>query len=267
MVTYPYLVIFISYSYKMVYGRTSKRLSRKRVSKRYLKTPFRRYNSKALVSRAKTKTLVKLIKGVTLKQSETCYRTGKATGFVIKHNGITQVPMWYPAQPLGQNMMPTQGHTDGNRNGDEIMCQGIKVRGVLTVPHDRRATIVRMYYLPYNTVQGDPTQRDQLFHNTIGNVLVDPIQTDRWKGIKYLGSYRIKARDLEADDHATIIINKWIPMKKKVTFLNDGTDIPANLKENGVILFTAYDTIGALQDLDTLIDNSQITFTLYYKDP
>lgn len=230
-------------------------------------TPFKRYNTKAMVARAKTKALTKLIKAVQLKDCETCYRTRKFDSITVNHNVIKGYELWIPADDFTNGMWPTQGNTDGNRKGDEILCQGIKLRGILSVPYDRRATVLKVFFVQYNSSQGDPAQFDQLFHNVIGSVMTDPIQKDRWPGIKLLGTYRVKARDLSpTGQRNTIIINRWIPMKKKVTFINDGSNIAANVREYGRILFMAYDAVGTLQT-DTLIDNGQMTATLYYKDP
>lgn len=257
------------YSNKMVYARKKNygRIRRKSGMRTRKTTPFKRVNTRALVVKEKTKNLIKLIKGVQLKDCETCYRTRKFDAITVNHNVIKGYELWIPADDFTNGMWPTQGNTDGNRKGDEILCQGIKLRGILSVPYDRRATVLKMYFVQYNSSQGDPAQFTELFHNVLGSVMTDPIQRDRWPGIKLLGTYRLTARDLSTTSQRnTIIINKWIPMKKKVTFINDGSNIAANVKEYGRILFMAYDAVGTLQT-DTLIDNGQMTATLYYKDP
>lgn len=252
----------------MAYGRRYKRKTTVRKRSSVRKGPFKRYNSRALVAKAKTRSLVKLIKGVTLKQAETCYRTLKHESFTLYHNSISALHGWYPTIPVASGMFPTQGNTDGNRRGDEIFIQGIKIRMVLNIPYDRRNTTIRMYFLQWNSSQGDPGDRTQFLHDVTGNIMIDPVQTDRWgHALKYLGTYTPRAKDLSpTGQHSTILINKWMPMRKKVTFTEDGSVIPSNLKENGYIFFLPYSTTGALQT-DIVAENCQCTMTLYYKDP
>lgn len=235
-------------------------------------TPFKRVNTRSLVAKKKTQSLVKLIKGVTLKQSETCYKSvygGGALGNPMApqffHNTISSFTI-YDSSYYG--IFPSQGNSDGERRGDEIYTTGIRLRMAWTVPYDRRNSTFRMYVLPYNSTQGSPIDKTLLFHNISGNIMLDPIQTDRWKGIKYLGTYRCKSRDQATDGQLkTIMINKWIPLKRKVTFLNDGSVVPASgIKENLVILITAYDSIPTLAT-DVLADHVNACATLYYKDP
>lgn len=229
-------------------------------------TPFKRYNAKAMVARAKTKTLTKLIKAVQLKDSETCYRTYKLQSFALYHNSIAAHSIWYPGNPIGNNLFPTQGNTDGNRKGDEIICQGIRLRMVLNVPYDRRNTTFKMFFIQWNSVQGNVGLRTDLLHDITGNIMLDPIQKDRWPGVKYLGSYTSRAKDLQGTDHHTILVNRWLPLKRKVTFLTDGNVEPANLREYGSVVIFSYSTTGALET-DAVATNCQFTATLYYKDP
>lgn len=251
----------------MVYGkRNYGRIRGKRTMRKVKATPFKRVNTRRLVAKEKTKSLVKLIKGVTLKQAETCYRTYKLESFTCYHNSIIRPHLWYPNNPIGNNMWPTQGNTDGNRQGDEIIVQGIRLRMVLNVPYDRRNTQFRMFFIMYNSTQGDPLNRTDFLHDITGNIMLDPIQTDRWPGVKYLGTYYCKGKDLQGTDHHTILINRWISMKRKVKFNSDGDVMPSNLKENGAIVILPYSTTGALTT-DQVATNCQMTATLYFKDP
>lgn len=250
----------------MAYGKRYRKRTTKRSSVR--KSPFKRVNTKALAVKVKTRRLVKLIKGVQLKNSETCYRTYKNQSFTCYHNTIAKLSMWWPTIPVAQSLWPTQGNTDGNRQGDEIITQGIMLRMQLNVPYDRRNAYFKVFYLQYNDAQGDPATRTDLLHDVTGSLPLDPIQTDRWPGIKYLGTYRPIARDLSTttSQHSTILIKKWIPMAKKVLFNNDGSHVPSNVKSWGVILILPYSYTGALTT-DIIAENCQATWTLYYKDP
>ena len=244
------------------YGRTFKRKSAK-------KSYNKKTSAKKLVRQDRTKKLVKLIKSVSLKQAETCYRTIKNQSFAMNHNVIKEViPLWYPGMPAGQTMFPSQGNTDGNRRGDEILCMGMRFRCQLNVPFDRRNSRFRFYFVQWNAQQGNPSVRTDLLHDVTGSILLDPVQTDRWKGrLHYMGTYSVSSRDLrQTADHSTILINRWIPMKKKINFINDGNEMPANLTEFGHIICLPYAYTGALST-DVIAENCQCTITLYYKDP
>lgn len=230
------------------------------------KTPFKKVNTKALAAKAKTRTLVKLIKGVQLNQCETCYRTFKIQSFSLNHNVIARLTLWDDSMTAGNNLFPTQGDTDGNRRGDEIITQGIRLRMIFNVPYDRRNSMFKIFFVPYNTVQGDPYNRTDLLHDITGTIMLDPLQTDRWPNIMYLGKYSCRSKDLQGSDHHTILINRWIPMKRKLKFLNDGSIYPSNIPERGAIVILPYSTTGALET-DTIANNCQLTATLYYKDP
>lgn len=248
-------------------GRSSKSSVRKT-------TPFKKYSGRRLVNNAKTKSLVKLVKKVTLNQAETFYKTTKfapaptpsGQNYMlgsVNHNSISQLILWEPNSAT----FPQQGNTDGERTGDEIMLTGIKVRIVMQIPWDRRNSKFRFYFVQYNSVQGDPAVKSQLFHGTINNVMVDAMQTDRFK-VKKIGSAKLSAQDMSATSQdKTIIKTFWIPMKKKVKFVNDGSrDVAQGLKEYGKILIMGYDSITSLET-DTLCPYIEAAETVYYKDP
>ena len=237
-------------------------------------TPFKRYNAGAMVRRAKTKTLVKLIKGVQLSQVETCYKVTKfapsptpaGQNYMlgsVNHNSISKIALWYPSSAT----FPLQGLSDGERRGDEIYLTGIKVRLVMQIPYDRRNSKFRFYFIQWNTVQGDPSVKSNLFHSSINNVMVDAMQTDRYT-IKKIGSARLYATDQSPEGQdKTIIKTFWIPIKRKITFVNDGVrDVAQGLKEEGTILITGYDSITSLET-DTICPYMECAQTVYYKDP
>lgn len=237
-------------------------------------TPFKKYSGRRLVNNAKTKSLVKLVKKVTLNQAETHYKTTKFAmapvpsgqnyfSGSVYHNSISELVLWDP----GAATFPSQGNTDGERTGDEIMLTGIKVRIVMQIPWDRRNSKFKFYYVAHNSVQGNPALKSDLFHGTINNVMVDAMQTDRFK-VKKIGSARLYAQDMSATSQdKTIIKTFWIPIKKKVTFVNDGSkDIAQGLKETGKILILGYDSITTSQT-DLICSYMEAAMTVYYKDP
>lgn len=121
-------------------------------------------------------------------------------------------------------IFPSQGLGDGERNGDEIYVKGIMVRMIFQIPHDRRNTKFKLWYVPYNSVQGNLAVAADFMHVSANNTMLDFIQTDRWKGIKYIGQYRCSAADMITGSQDKIVmVKKWIPINRKVTFISDAS--------------------------------------------
>ena len=147
------------------------------------------YNKKRTYNKRKSskpkmttnKSLVKLIKQVNIKQSETKYKTKSYTWSSLQHDNIYKVDLWNSSDSA---LFPGQGTTDGNRIGDRIVAQGIKVRMVFDVPWDRKNVKLKLFYLTYNSDQGDPTTYSNFFHNITGNARLDPVQKKRYGGLK-----------------------------------------------------------------------------------
>jgi hypothetical protein len=222
--------------------------------------------------------MTKLIKSIQLKEQETNYKTIKQTTGALNHDSITAFPLWSSSI----SVFPAQGTSDGGRIGDRIFPKGIRVRMCLDVPYDRKNVKVKAYFLPYNSDQGTPTTYSQLFHNVAGNSRLDPIQFKRWKGIKYLGTFKPKDMNASlfttyagndsdpsasalATNTASIYINRFIKINRKVWFNSDSSLQPSNLKENGVILLLPYATINT-STLDNVILSTESAFTVYFKD-
>lgn len=207
----------------------------------------------------------KAVKKVIFSTAESCYKSISKDGWTCNHDSLATCLIWNPSNT---GLWPAQGNGDGERRGDEIYATGIMMRMVVQIPHDRRNTKFRMWYVPHNSSQGNPATKSELFHNVSNNVMVDPVQTDRWKGIRYLGQFRPTAVDQTTGaQDKTIFIKRWIPIKRKVTFTTDATSVPASgVTDNGYIIIAAYDSITSLTT-DTLITQSETCFTLYYKDP
>lgn len=189
-----------------------------------------------------------------------------------KHNMLYYINLWNCVQgtgTAGTRLFPTQGMTDGNRIGDEIYATGISVKLMINIPSDRRTMNLKCWFVPWNTVQGDPANKSHFFHQIVNNVMVDKLQTDRWPGAKYLGLFRNNDPDnTTTTAHGQIYIKLWIPLKRKITFITDGDTITARgLREVGSLIFAPYDKIGSIEDGDNLINNFQGEATLHYKDP
>jgi len=215
--------------------------------------------------RGKKGSFAKAVKKVILSTAEKCWKSVNSEGFSMKHDLCTKQAFWDLATP-SVAIFPSQGNSDSDRRGDEIYTSGIMMRAVLQVPSDRRNVTIKPYFVQYDASQGDPGDKTQFFHSISNNVLIDPLQTERFPGVKPLGTYRCRASDSEDLTDKTILIKKWIPMKKKLTFKTDATAVPTNLKTYGAIIWACYDTVTS-SIIDTVVTNAEVTFTLYYRDP
>jgi len=252
---------------------------KKRTSSRKAKTT--KMVTAAPVSLSK---LTSLIKRVNLRESEVKYKSRLVSQGAMNHNSITRIPIWDPDALVGPvSILPQQGTTDSTRIGDRIHANKIKLRMSMDIPFDRKNVKVKLYFLEYNTDQGDPTNQGELQHTITGKTILDPIQIKRWgKSLRYLGTYTpqlntnfmtqttvhnqsaVPADEVSANT-ATIMVNKDIHLNRKVFFTSDGSMTPSNLKENGVILVLPFATSNTLTG-DTVILTASAAATLYYKD-
>ena len=222
----------------------------------------------------------KMIRSVQLSQAETKYKTGSFSVVNLTHDSIKSLPIWSSSA----SVFPTQGDAQNERVGDRITATSIKVRMSIDIPWDRKNTKIKMYYLPYNSDQGDPETYGHLFNNVTGNSMLDPINFKRWKGIRYLGmytpkdndagSYRIVNTSSSADapeanqmagNTATIYVNRTIKLNRKAWFQDASNTQPTNFRENGTILVMPYASTNT-STLDNVVAKIEGAYTLYYKD-
>lgn len=226
---------------------------------------FRKMNTSKMAADKKRRNLISLIKEVNLKQSETKYLTKSVTFSNRNANYLYATILW--GDPVAtENVMPLQGDTDSTRVGDSIYARGYKVRFSAQVLGSYNQSKIIFWYLPYNSDQGDPTDRTQLFHWISQKVHLDPIQTKRWGGIKKIGTYYVNPKDADVNGVRMIEGSFYIPLNKKINYKEDTSNQPTNLKEKGLLLwtFSGYNsTPDGVVTIDSMITNT----TLYFKDP
>lgn len=210
--------------------------------------------------------LVSLIKRVTLKQSETKYRTYNYTQPGAQtHNNVHSFHLWDAGASGSSVIWPGQGTSDADRIGDSLFAVGIKLRMYFQIPSNRKNVTIKLWYLPYNSTQGDPTTYNDFFHNKTGIGLIDPVQTKRYPMLRYIGKFRLYSRDVTDSADGSILVNKWIPIGRNINFNQDISYLPSNLPENGRILYLAYDTYTTVAT-DNVISRASMAATLYFKD-
>lgn len=253
----------------MVYSKKASGKNYKR------KTPiFRKMNTSKLVANKKRANLVKLIKDIQLGESEMKYKSATIETGVLNHNSVTEFNCWGPTGNLF-NVMPKQGNTDGQRDGDRIYAKGIMLRAQVQLTWDRKSTRLAVYWVPHNSEQGSP--HADLFHHISGMTLLDPIQKKRFPKVQLVGIYKTDANDQStgsyggtigtpnANDQKVIFFKKYIPLNKKVYFKDSETAVPTNLNEYGTFCLAPFDkTLNYYTD--NLILSGTLNATLYYKD-
>ena len=244
----------------------------KKSYKKNTKPIFRKMNSSKLIAKKKRTNLVSLIKSINIKESEMKYKSASYSFGNLSHNEIYQVHAWSsPGTGNNLDIFPAQGITDGTRVGDRIFCKGIQLRCCFQTVSDRMNTKIKVFWIPHNSEQGDPSS--DLFHNVTSSVMVDPVQKKRYPGVKYLGTHRVKPADIHivnttstaSYNNNDITFSHFIPMNKKVFFQADASKKPTNLKEYGTFAFCIYHNFSTLAT-DVVITGGDVNATLYYKD-
>lgn len=208
-----------------------------------------------------------MIKSVLLGMAETNYKSHDVKGSSFTHNTLARHDLWNINTSDANSIFPAIGDGDANRSGDMIQATGIKIRGIFEVPNDRFNMKMKVWFVQWNTSDGTITTQNEFFHNIAGNIMLDPIQNKRFRSVKYLGTIKCRSTDTQAGSAQTktVLFNRWLKMNKKIYFKNDASEVPTNMKEYGSLLFAPYDTISSATT-DTVVANSELTYTLYYKD-
>jgi len=209
-----------------------------------------------------TKGLVKLIKKVTLKQTESkskAYSWGKTE---LNHNTYH-----YIGEMNTSFAFPAQGVGDDQRVGDRIKSSGYKLRILCGQKFDRPNVTWKFWVLkqPINYSTGNS------FRNVTGNVLLDPPNLDQvekvlkcftWKPAQstMMTSNGTTASQLTREYTFTKSI--WIPHRHDYKFQTDAQRV--HDEEPIVIVVTCYDATGTL--VTDNIGYIQIFQELFYRD-
>lgn len=176
------------------------------------------------------------------------------------------------------NSQPTSigtGNSDTARTGTEIYSLGFRVRGTFGLPFDRRNTTIKIWMVEYNSNQGSPTDVSNWYRNVTGNNLLDPINTERFPGVKLLRTLRAKSRDLyvqrgeftDAGNIHSLHYDIWIPWKRHLRYNGIAVENPrSGCKETVALIMACYDTRSSLVTDNVIVDHDQMV-AFYYKDP
>lgn len=223
-----------------------------------------------MVAKTKRSNLVKLIKDINIKETERKYRSRSVATGGMFHNQIYQYHIWGETGTI-LDCMPHVGTTDSTRIGDRIYLEGFMVRASIAVAGDRRNTKMALYYVPHNSDHGNPS--NDLFHNVTGSTQVDPIQKKRFPKAKLLGLFKVEPSNqwylgsnaVVSENVATLTINRFIPIRKKVFFNADADNKPTNLQEYGTLCFCPYQNWKTLAT-DEVVTGGDLNVTAYFRD-
>lgn len=189
----------------------------------------------------------------------------------VNHNDIQAFRLWDNTTNSTTGLWPSQGDTDSNRDGDRIMATGIMLRGEVNFNANAQGAMIKLFYIPFESSQGDPLDINDLFHNAtsygggaVGLWQVAPIQTKRWPGIRYLTTIKMPMGLNVGNDNYPVRFKKWLSMKKSINFLHDAVTTPANMSTNGYILAIGDGKSNLTQNY--VVGTIRMGATLYWKD-
>jgi hypothetical protein len=83
----------------------------------------------------------------------------------VNHNAVQAFRLWDNTTDSVTGIWPSLGDSDANRDGDRIMCTGMMLRGVVNFNANAQGAMIKLFYLPFESSQGDPLDTNALFHN------------------------------------------------------------------------------------------------------
>jgi hypothetical protein len=216
-----------------------------------------------------TNNLVKLIKKVSLKQTETKYAHVSAENVQLYHNTGQGV---YNLINTTQGITDTGGGTSvlSNRIGDEVIARGISMKLWVANKLDRPNVMYRMFIFKYQALNSPSVS--SLFKTGSGNKIMDDIDKE-YVTIVYQKIFNLQV-GYSAYPNATINGDTdgreahvykqiWIPLKDKKIHYADGAATPKFFNYGFVIV--PYDSYGTL--LSDNISSFTYQYKFYFKDP
>lgn len=225
------------------------------------KNGAKKNNKKA--SNMTTQQLSKMMKKVALKTTETKFKNISLPKWELYHNTNQSSSVNISTSLCAQN------DTDEGRTGNEIYLTGIKFRFILGQKADRPNVTFKIYIVEWDTNQGGTeTNEDHFYHRVTQNVMLDAVQTHRFRILKKI-TYKGNLGSLEVGETAkekTYPLSFWLPMNRKISFAADsGIYTSMGMKENLKVVVACYDAYGTLTTDN--IGYVQGCATVYYKDP
>lgn len=210
--------------------------------------------------------LAKLIKNVSLRNTETKYAIGSSENVQLYHAGGTG-----PTYMFRTNMLATsQGNTQQTRLGDMVYGRYLSVKMWLSNKADRPNVMYRIMLvaMPADQVSaGSPTG---FLRGETTNPMMDSVNTDTYKVIyqkliqPFSGDYSIES-GATTREHSKYI-KMVVPLKNRpIQYRTDGGTIPLAQKSCISLFVCAYDAYGTLTTDN--IASFSVVYKFYFKDP
>lgn len=218
----------------------------------------------------KKSNLVKLIKNVVLKNSETKnvpYSHGKIELYHNSGSPASGRILHSSIQLDGAAMNPSQGTDDDNRIGNSINVRGVKVRMLLGQKDDRMNVTFRIVVIKV-TPQQEPSAVNQMFDDVSGNIMLDSLNTDRFKVVysKFIKSHISPQLGTGASSEQKEFTRIWrfyLRTPRKIDFRDPSSNEYSGFRHYMYVF--AYDAYGTL--ITDNIGYVQTYTNLYFKDP
>ena len=236
--------------------------------KRSKKPVSRKSFAKRAVSKAKTASLVKLIKSVSLKQTETKDTHVISENQQLYHNvpfgAVTG--LLYLEQGINDNETGTTQYS--KRIGDEVVGRGISLKFWFANKGDRPDITYKLVIYRYKSGTTPTYNLDPFMSQGTSNFLIRDMNTDKFKIVRIINfristsAQRITAQDTfqAAEGHKAMTI--WIPLKRKIKY-EDSSSTPKDFDYGFTVV--AYDSYGTLTTDN--IASFAVNRKFYFKDP
>lgn len=201
-----------------------------------------------------------------LRYTETKYQNLNFGKTDCKHNKLTLLGTTNDNIVSGNGIV--QGLKPDQRVGNEIYLTGIKYNLLLGQFSDRPNVTFKLFVVEWNDTAGTITNQTQFMYSNTGNIMLDPIQSHRFKVHKvYTYKSRIGMMEVgETPKEKTIPISFWVPLRRKIRFLDDNSnEMIGGMRQNFQVVIAVYDAYGTLTTDN--IAYVQGGATIYYKDP
>lgn len=241
----------------MVYRKITQK--KRTYKKKLIRTPYRK---------STTKKLVRLIKKVSLKQSETKNSHMIQENNQLNHNGIY---VMNSLLALNQGVSDTQAGSQWNacRIGDQVLARGLSIKLWIANKLDRPNVMYRIVVYKY---QSRITPGSDTFLNQgATNIMLRDFNLEKYSIVKtktfnvQLGFSAFPSGSVGDQDgrEAHKLVSFWIPLKNKKIEYEEGATIP-KWSDYGIAIM-AYDSYGTLTTDN--IASFAINYKFYFKDP
>lgn len=239
---------------------------RKKVIK---KSPLRKMSAKKAVAKAKTKSLVKLIKKVSLRQSETKCTHSISENLQLYHN-VPYIVINQLYTQIGNTDEQTGTSNFASRIGDEVIARGVSYKFWFANKLDRPNVMYKIVFYKYQSASATPLPANTPWYSQgTANYMIRDLDTEKYKILKVVNfnlqtsAQRITSTDTFSGAEGHRKVSVWLPLKSmKLKYENSSTQ--PKFTDIGFSVI-AYDSYGTLSTDN--IASFAVNRKFYFKDP